>query len=248
MDFFPCENPTWRFQWVVLSRLISRVTILVTHIRGLKTPLISTHEPPSRVFRQRNRKNLQQETPVWSLYNLSQLYESLLLLILSDKMVRNVEGWSYPGNESLRMLPMSHSLCVATDCSNNGQTDDEDCVYPQVHPYSIHFASIPGNTASNENHGAMLSSSSLLSPGHHVHKITNTIRRFEDLHSVPFSRLGGFGDEEASRATGCRMPARGHAACRRFLLLNGLGWPRRQWLQYNHNGNSRIPEIHDWHW
>ena len=44
---------------VVLSRVISRVTILVTHIRGLITPLISTHEPPSRVFRQRNRKNLQ---------------------------------------------------------------------------------------------------------------------------------------------------------------------------------------------
>ena len=27
---------------------MSRVTILITHIRGLITPLITTHEPPSR--------------------------------------------------------------------------------------------------------------------------------------------------------------------------------------------------------
>ena len=33
--------------WVVTSRVISRVTILITHIRGLITPLITTHEPPS---------------------------------------------------------------------------------------------------------------------------------------------------------------------------------------------------------
>ena len=33
--------------WVVISRVISRVTILITHIRGLITPLITTHEPPS---------------------------------------------------------------------------------------------------------------------------------------------------------------------------------------------------------
>ena len=33
--------------WVVISRGISRVTILITHIRGLRTPLITTHEPPS---------------------------------------------------------------------------------------------------------------------------------------------------------------------------------------------------------
>ena len=32
---------------VVISRVISRVTILVTHIRGLITLLITTHEPPS---------------------------------------------------------------------------------------------------------------------------------------------------------------------------------------------------------
>ena len=34
--------------WVVISRVISRVTILIIHIRGLITPLITTHEPPSR--------------------------------------------------------------------------------------------------------------------------------------------------------------------------------------------------------
>ena len=33
--------------WVVISRVISRVTILIPHIRGLITLLITTHEPPS---------------------------------------------------------------------------------------------------------------------------------------------------------------------------------------------------------
>ena len=33
--------------WVVISRVISSVTILITHIRGLITPLITTPEPPS---------------------------------------------------------------------------------------------------------------------------------------------------------------------------------------------------------
>ena len=35
--------------WAVISGVISRVTIVITHIRGLITPLITTHEPPSRV-------------------------------------------------------------------------------------------------------------------------------------------------------------------------------------------------------
>ena len=33
--------------WVVLSGVISRVTILITHIRGLISLLITTHEPLS---------------------------------------------------------------------------------------------------------------------------------------------------------------------------------------------------------
>ena len=33
--------------WVVLSRLRSRVTILITSIRGRITPLITAHEPPT---------------------------------------------------------------------------------------------------------------------------------------------------------------------------------------------------------
>ena len=33
--------------WVVIRRVIS-VTILITRIRGLITPLITTHEPPSQ--------------------------------------------------------------------------------------------------------------------------------------------------------------------------------------------------------
>ena len=34
--------------WVVLSRVTSRVTILITHIRGLITLLITTPEPQSK--------------------------------------------------------------------------------------------------------------------------------------------------------------------------------------------------------
>ena len=34
--------------WVVISGVISRVTVFITHIRGLITPRITTHEPPSR--------------------------------------------------------------------------------------------------------------------------------------------------------------------------------------------------------
>ena len=33
--------------WVVIRRVISRVTIHIAHIRGLITLLITTHEPPS---------------------------------------------------------------------------------------------------------------------------------------------------------------------------------------------------------
>ena len=33
--------------WVVISRVISRVTLVMTYIRGLIAPLITTHEPPS---------------------------------------------------------------------------------------------------------------------------------------------------------------------------------------------------------
>ena len=33
--------------WADISRVISRVTILITHVRGLITLLITTPEPPS---------------------------------------------------------------------------------------------------------------------------------------------------------------------------------------------------------
>ena len=36
--------------WVVISRVISRVTIVISPIRGLIAPLIATHEPPSRGY------------------------------------------------------------------------------------------------------------------------------------------------------------------------------------------------------
>ena len=45
---------------LVISRAIIGVTVLITHIRGLITLLITTHEPPSRAekvegFRVRGR-------------------------------------------------------------------------------------------------------------------------------------------------------------------------------------------------
>ena len=33
--------------WVVKSRVISRVTIVITYVRGLRTLLLTAHEPPS---------------------------------------------------------------------------------------------------------------------------------------------------------------------------------------------------------
>ena len=57
------ETPSWsvscRFgdeiwdplgcSWVVISRVFGRITIVITHIRGLRTLLITTHEPPSNL-------------------------------------------------------------------------------------------------------------------------------------------------------------------------------------------------------
>ena len=37
--------------WVAISRVTSRITMVITYIRGLKTPLITAHEPPSTVIR-----------------------------------------------------------------------------------------------------------------------------------------------------------------------------------------------------
>ena len=34
--------------WGAISGVISRVAVIITYIRGLITPLITTHEPPSR--------------------------------------------------------------------------------------------------------------------------------------------------------------------------------------------------------
>ena len=44
---------TWRFRGsykYIISRVISRVTILITHIKGLITLLITTPEPPSTLI------------------------------------------------------------------------------------------------------------------------------------------------------------------------------------------------------
>ena len=39
--------PTLGGSWVVISRVTSRITVVITYIRGLITLLVTTHEPPS---------------------------------------------------------------------------------------------------------------------------------------------------------------------------------------------------------
>ena len=41
-------RPVLGGSWLVIDRVISRVTMVITYIRGLITPLIPTLEPPSR--------------------------------------------------------------------------------------------------------------------------------------------------------------------------------------------------------
>ena len=48
--FHPSPNePLLGGSWVVISRVISKVTMLMTPVRALITPVITTHEPPSTV-------------------------------------------------------------------------------------------------------------------------------------------------------------------------------------------------------
>ena len=44
----PCQGTALGGSWVVTSGVISRIAIVITHIRGLIIPLITAHEPPSR--------------------------------------------------------------------------------------------------------------------------------------------------------------------------------------------------------
>ena len=43
--------------------LISRVTVVINHIKGLITPLITTHEPPSRTSLDPKRNSPTRSTP-----------------------------------------------------------------------------------------------------------------------------------------------------------------------------------------
>ena len=47
-DHDPFSGALLGGSWVVISGVISRVTTIITHVRGLITLLIATHEPPSR--------------------------------------------------------------------------------------------------------------------------------------------------------------------------------------------------------
>ena len=42
--------------WVVISGVISRITLVITRIRGLITPLTTTHEPPSKALLELGRQ------------------------------------------------------------------------------------------------------------------------------------------------------------------------------------------------
>ena len=48
-DFWQGHTATLGGSWVVISRVICRVTLIISEslLRGLITPLITTHEPPS---------------------------------------------------------------------------------------------------------------------------------------------------------------------------------------------------------
>ena len=43
-------KPYLEVPWVVISRVIGRVAVVMTYIRGLITPFITTHEPPSKPY------------------------------------------------------------------------------------------------------------------------------------------------------------------------------------------------------
>ena len=49
------------------------VTIIITHIRGLITPLITTHEPPSS-FRKEHRKARNGDLLYFAHYTIPRLY------------------------------------------------------------------------------------------------------------------------------------------------------------------------------
>ena len=54
--------------WVVKIRVISRITIGITHIRGLIAPIITTHEPPGRtreLFNLRKHHSQQSRAVDW---------------------------------------------------------------------------------------------------------------------------------------------------------------------------------------
>ena len=54
-----CLKPPLGGSWVVTSRVISRITILIAHIQGLITLLITTPEPPSTPALTRLRRGVQ---------------------------------------------------------------------------------------------------------------------------------------------------------------------------------------------
>ena len=68
---------------VVISRVISRVTILITHIRGLITPPITTPEPPSK--------------PAHELHNFTCTKRSLLFGFNKGPQKEKVQKGNYYG-------------------------------------------------------------------------------------------------------------------------------------------------------
>ena len=78
---------------VVISRIRRRVTILITHIGGLITPLITTHEPPSRVkgLRRSNGPETSEKEPFDRMGSIQVFHSSKEFVVMSY----GAEGWEF---------------------------------------------------------------------------------------------------------------------------------------------------------
>ena len=99
--------------WVVISGVISRVTIVITQIRGLIAPLTTTHEPPSGVqglqssgFRACEVSGSGSRA---SGSILIKLHTSLIIRLLTPLVSMDSQGPELPGQPELQGFCLSHS-------------------------------------------------------------------------------------------------------------------------------------------
>ena len=79
--------------WVVVSGLISKVTIDITHIKGLITPLITTHQPPSKIGKDSGFDITEFHGALWVLVGATSLKKSLLMETLNSYTPRFGFAW-----------------------------------------------------------------------------------------------------------------------------------------------------------